>query len=643
MWLCFWKKFKKKTQKIAFKIARAREYSKSTTLSSHIDQTHNLKRERERERERDDEEKERTPRGGVTTTPARGFSFFLALPFRIIRRGRRGWTNNNNNNNNSSTLFRKHYHTPKMTSEAAAAGGGGGEDAKRRFQVVVAADELGGVGKNGALPWKLSKEMKHFKSLTSDASEPMTQNAVIMGRKTWESIPEKFRPLPGRLNVVLSASGQVYEKSNKENGGRDNDAKCLPEGVLARASIEEALETLSNGEYKDIIEKVFVIGGAKVYEEALKSEQCEAVHLTEVKPPAGKDPKEYFASDAFIPLPLDSEKFRLYSSSKLVKDGECSYTTLTYVAQSGPPGKFRVEAEKILPQKILKEQKHEEMQYLELIKEIIEEGNVKGDRTGTGTISKFGCSMRYDLRRSFPLLTSKRVFWRGVAEELLWFVKGSTNANELKEKGVGIWDGNGSREYLDSIGLSHREVNDLGPVYGFQWRHFNAEYTDMHADYTGKGVDQLAEVIHKIKNNPNDRRILLTAWNPAALKEMALPPCHMFCQFYVANGELSCQMYQRSCDMGLGVPFNIASYSLLTCMIAQVCDLKPGDFVHVLGDAHVYANHVEPLKTQLKNEPRPFPQLKINPDVKDIDGFKFEDFEIIGYDPCPKIEMKMAV
>jgi dihydrofolate reductase/thymidylate synthase len=525
------------------------------------------------------------------------------------------------------------------TSEAAAAG----ENAKRRFQVVVAADELGGVGKNGALPWKLSKEMKHFKSLTSDASEPMTQNAVIMGRKTWESIPEKFRPLPGRLNVVLSASGQVYEKSNKENGGRDNDAKCLPEGVLARASIEEALETLSNGEYKDIIEKVFVIGGAKVYEEALKSEQCEAVHLTEVKPPAGKDPKEYFASDAFIPLPLDSEKFRLYSSSKLVKDGECSYTTLTYVAQSGPAGKFRVEAEKILPQKILKEQKHEEMQYLELIKEIIEEGNVKGDRTGTGTISKFGCSMRYDLRRSFPLLTSKRVFWRGVAEELLWFVKGSTNANELKEKGVGIWDGNGSREYLDSIGLSHREVNDLGPVYGFQWRHFNAEYTDMHADYTGKGVDQLAEVIHKIKNNPNDRRILLTAWNPAALKEMALPPCHMFCQFYVANGELSCQMYQRSCDMGLGVPFNIASYSLLTCMIAQVCDLKPGDFVHVLGDAHVYANHVEPLKTQLKNEPRPFPQLKINPDVKDIDGFKFEDFEIIGYDPCPKIEMKMAV
>jgi dihydrofolate reductase/thymidylate synthase len=268
---------------------------------------------------------------------------------------------------------------------------------------------------------------------------------------------------------------------------------------------------------------------------------------------------------------------------------------------------------------------------------------VKGDRTGTGTISTFGNQMRFDLRRSFPLLTTKRVFWRGVAEELLWFVAGETNANKLAEKKINIWDGNGSREYLDSIGLTEREVGDLGPVYGFQWRHFGAEYTNMHADYTGKGVDQLAEVIHKIKNNPNDRRILLTAWNPAALKEMALPPCHMFCQFYVANGELSCQMYQRSCDMGLGVPFNIASYSLLTCMIAQVCGLKPGDFVHCCGDTHVYSNHVEPLEKQLACEPRPFPILKINPEKKDIDSFTFDDFEIVGYDPHPKIEMKMAV
>lgn len=258
-------------------------------------------------------------------------------------------------------------------------------------------------------------------------------------------------------------------------------------------------------------------------------------------------------------------------------------------------------------------------------------------------------------------------------EELLWFVSGCTNANVLSDRGIHIWDGNGSREYLDSIGLHSREVGDLGPVYGFQWRHFGAEYHTMYADYTDKGVDQLKQLIEKIKSNPTDRRLVLTAWNPTALPEMALPPCHMFCQFYVADGELSCQMYQRSCDLGLGVPFNVASYALLTCMVAQVCGLKPGDFVHVMGDAHVYANHVEPLKEQLKNSPRHFPvsqclfdlsvccfwnpffhflfrfttvmmqKLLINQEKRDIDSFKPEDFEIQEYFPHKKIAMQMAV
>eukprot|EP00455_Lapot_gusevi_P050842 TRINITY_DN7467_c0_g1_i3.p1 TRINITY_DN7467_c0_g1~~TRINITY_DN7467_c0_g1_i3.p1 ORF type:complete len:281 (+),score=79.06 TRINITY_DN7467_c0_g1_i3:27-845(+) len=271
-------------------------------------------------------------------------------------------------------------------------------------------------------------------------------------------------------------------------------------------------------------------------------------------------------------------------------------------------------------------------------------GVVRGDRTGTGTISKFGLQMRFSLRDGrFPLLTTKQVFWRGVAEELLWFVAGCTNAKVLTDKNIHIWDGNASRAYLDSIGLTEREEFDLGPVYGFQWRHFGAKYTNMHADYTGQGIDQLADVIRRIKTNPNDRRIILSAWNPVDIPDMALPPCHTFAQFYVANGELSCLMYQRSCDMGLGVPFNIASYALLTCMIAQVCDLKPGDFVHTLGDAHVYLNHVEPLREQLERTPYPFPTLRINPNVKDIDQFKFEDFEIVGYQCHKKIQMKMAV
>jgi dihydrofolate reductase/thymidylate synthase len=288
----------------------------------------------------------------------------------------------------------------------------------------------------------------------------------------------------------------------------------------------------------------------------------------------------------------------------------------------------------------------EEIQYLDLCRDIISNGVERTDRTGTGTISKFGVQMRFSLRnRTIPLLTTKRVFWRGVAEELLWFIKGSTNANELVEKDIHIWDGNGSREFLDSIGLSNREIGDLGPVYGFQWRHFGANYIDMHTDYKGHGVDQLAECINSIKNDPCSRRIVMSAWNPEAIKSMALPPCHMFCQFFVdtSKGELSCQMYQRSADMGLGVPFNIASYSLLTHMMAQVCGLKAGEFIHTIGDAHVYMNHIDALKEQMLRIPTQFPTISINPSKTDIDDFTFSDFTIDGYKPQSSIKMKMAI
>lgn len=288
-------------------------------------------------------------------------------------------------------------------------------------------------------------------------------------------------------------------------------------------------------------------------------------------------------------------------------------------------------------------QRHDEYQYLDLIREILEKGKVKGDRTGTGTKSLFGAQCRYSLRDQFPLLTTKRVFWRGVAQELLWFIKGSTSAKELSDKGVHIWDANCSRQFLDGRGLTHYEEGELGPVYGFQWRHFGAEYKGMHHDYTGEGVDQLQQVIDTIKNNPDDRRIILSAWNPPDLPKMALPPCHAFAQFYVCEGELSCQLYQRSADMGLGVPFNIASYALLTYMIAHITGLKPGDFIHTLGDAHVYMNHLEPLKQQLERIPRPFPKLVIKRKVESIDDFTFEDFEIVDYKPYPKIKMDMAV
>ena len=292
----------------------------------------------------------------------------------------------------------------------------------------------------------------------------------------------------------------------------------------------------------------------------------------------------------------------------------------------------------------------EEQAYLDLVEKIIAEGEFRPDRTGTGTYSLFAPpQLRFNLSNgTFPLLTTKKVFLKGILHELLWFINGSTDASLLSDKGVKIWDGNGSREYLDSLGLTDREVGDLGPVYGFQWRHFGAQYKDCHTDYTNQGYDQLAQIIHTLKTNPYDRRIILSAWNPPAFKEMALPPCHVFCQFYVnfpknEKPRLSCQMYQRSCDMGLGVPFNIASYALLTYMIAMVVDMQPGDFIHVMGDAHVYSNHVDALKEQLSRTPRDFPKLKILRNVTSIDDFKFEDFKVEEYDPYDPIKMKMAV
>ncbi|GAU98123.1 hypothetical protein RvY_09306 [Ramazzottius varieornatus] len=288
--------------------------------------------------------------------------------------------------------------------------------------------------------------------------------------------------------------------------------------------------------------------------------------------------------------------------------------------------------------------RHDEEQYLDQLRYIMDRGVIKSDRTGVGTMSVFGMQSRYSLEEGvFPLLTTKRVYWRGVVEELLWFIAGKTNAQDLRNKNVHIWDGNASRQYLDSIGLHHREEGDLGPVYGFQWRHFGAEYIDCNADYSGKGIDQLQQIVDTIKNNPNDRRMIMCAWNPADLLKMALPPCHALVQFYVSDGGLSCQMYQRSADMGLGVPFNIASYSLLTYMIAHVTGLRPAEFIHTLGDAHIYLNHADVLKEQVERVPRAFPKLNIKRNVDYIHDFKFEDFVLTGYEPHAPLKMAMAL
>ncbi len=262
-------------------------------------------------------------------------------------------------------------------------------------------------------------------------------------------------------------------------------------------------------------------------------------------------------------------------------------------------------------------------QYLDLLQHVLDNGTQKGDRTGTGTISTFGYQTRYDLSEGFPMVTTKKLHYKSIVHELLWFLQGDTNIKYLKENGVRIWD-----EWADENG-------DLGPVYGYQWRSWPTP--------NGGSIDQISKVIDSIKNNPNSRRHMISAWNPALVDDMALPPCHTMFQFYVAEGKLSCQLYQRSADSFLGVPFNIASYALLTMMMAQVTGLEAGEFIHTFGDLHIYNNHLDQVKLQLSREPKKLPTLKINPDITNLFNFKFEDFELVGYESHPHIKGVVAI
>nr|DAD37105.1 TPA_asm: hypothetical protein HUJ06_007746 [Nelumbo nucifera] len=448
---------------------------------------------------------------------------------------------------------------------------------KRTYQVVVSATRSMGIGKDGKLPWSLSSDVKFFHEITTFTSDPDKRNAVIMSRNSWEALAlDQWNcPLPGRLNLVLTRSVSSSIGTSKD--------------VVVCGSMDSALELLATSPYCLSIEKVFVAGGDEILREALSAPGCNAIHITEIE--------TNIECDTFMP-PIDPTVFRPWYSSFPLVENNIKYSFVTYVRMrssamealalnngttfdSSSPDNLKFgEKFSFLPEMIIN--RHEEYMYLKLVQDIISNGNHKDDKTGILTLSKFGCQMRFNLRKSFPLLTTQKVFWGDVSEELFRFINGSRNA-------------------------------------------------------------KLVDVIEKVKNKPDDGRIVLSAWSPSDLKLMGLPPCQTFAQFYVANGELSCQMYQHSADMTLGVPLTIASYAALTCMVAHVCGLAPGDFFHVIGDARVCKFHISPLQEQLKRLPRHFPILKINPEKKDIGSFVVTDFKLMDYDPHQKIEMEMAV
>ena len=451
------------------------------------------------------------------------------------------------------------------------------------FSLIVAYDnKTRGIGVNGDIPWVNQPDTKHFSRTTRGQGN----NCVVMGRVTYESIGE---PLPGRLNVVLS-------KYNID----------LPEGVLLFHDIDMCIKELSKRLY---LEEVFVIGGSQIYEDFLSTPVIKSVYTTDIVN------TENYTYDKFFP---ELTGFELDKTFGYEIPQTCLFRKYTKT-------------------------NNEEVQYLNLCSQILENGNSKNDRTGTGTLSMFGTSMRFSLKNGkVPLLTTKRVFLRGIIEELLFFISGKTDSKILENKGVNIWKGNTSREFLDSSGFHDREVGSIGPGYPHQWRHAGAEYNGCDEDYTGKGVDQLANCIDLIKNNPSSRRIILNSWNVNQLDEMSLVPCHILAQFYCNDGKLSISMYQRSCDVGLGLAFNIASYSILLHMICHITNMEPDEFVYFIGDAHIYKNHIEPIKEQTQRIPRGFPTIEITRKVEGIDDFNYEDFKLKDYFPYPSINMAMS-
>ena len=480
--------------------------------------------------------------------------------------------------------------------------------------IVAYCKKNNGIGNNNKIPWFLKNDLKNFQQITSKTFKPYTKNMVVMGRKTWNSIPNKHKPLKNRLNVVLTRNKDVRLKHEIESY----------KDTIVKYDFSEILEVSKlNKDFN--ISNIFIIGGESLYKMALESDSISKIYVTEVY--------EDFDCDTFFPQ-IDKEKYKLSYISNFYSENNIYYRYLEYVNKNNESVESWVN----------KEEQH----YLDTLYNIITNGIETEDRTGVGTYSLFGERFVYNLEDTFPALTTKKIFLRGVFEELMLYLSGKTDNAILNEKDIKIWNGNTSREFLDKRGLNHYPEGDMGETYGFNFRHYGEFYGTCKQDYKGGGFDQLEYVLYLIKNDPNSRRIIINLWNPGTMNKAALPACLCFYQFYVdtRHKKLNLQIYIRSSDYFLANNWNTLTGAFLVNMICNLKDinLTPGKLTVITGDTHIYKNHVEQVKQNLLRTPRPFPKLVFKcGDLDSIYDYKYEDIRLIDYCPYKNIKAPMAV
>ena len=463
----------------------------------------------------------------------------------------------------------------------------------KKFSIIVAksSNDVIGSSETNSIPWSYKCDMDYFKNITSESLSWGRKNGILMGYNTWKSLERDF--LPNRINVVIDRDEILIRRVSNE--------------LYKVHDFDTALTFMQENPNMD---KIFIIGGSSVYKKALENSYLDKVYVTKIH--------KRSEGDIFFP--------KLCGNFKLL--------TIEAEEEKGDKMDFCVYKKM--------DTRHPEYQYIDCIRDILSNGHRGGDRTGVGTKSVFGRQFKWDLTDSFPLFTSKRMYFRGIVEELLWFLRGETDNRILQSKGVHIWDGNTSRDFLDENGLDYLEEGDGGKIYGFQMRHQGAEYIDCETDYTNQGYDQIKEALRMIKEEPSSRRIIINLWNSCDLKEMALPPCLFFYQFRVHGDKLHCHILNRSNDMALGHPWNVATGALMTYIFAKLTGLEPGELTHTVSDAHVYLNHLGKIEEQLVRKPFAFPKLKIKErDQEEVEDFVYSDFVLRGYECHPSIKMTM--